>query len=363
MTISKLTGTQLVGRDGEGIGAIDRVFNKDSTDEPAWVTVRMGVMRREHIMPLEGSQVEEDSIRVPYTQEMVKNSPKLEIEHVLTGQDISVLARYYGTTTPIADTPTSGGVAMPGGAGVAGAAAAGASGAGGRAMSDDSATSRSAAGERAAGGERAASGPSADARAAAGGAGTADSGAGRAGSRDADLRASGTRGGSDSHDVKVPQDLHRDATMEAIRYGERLQVAKESREAGRIKLRTYVEQVATEQRVELHHETFEVERVPVADAKQLTRDQPDWAEQEQEVVLFAERAHVSKEVVPLERIVVRKKVVSEEKIVRDTLRTQQFELIEPDGRGAAADQRAQAGTAGRSGTRDATNRGGDIDLP
>jgi uncharacterized protein (TIGR02271 family) len=270
MSISKLSGTQMVGRDGEGIGVVERVFNKDSTDEPAWVSVRLGVMRREHILPLEGSQMDADSIRVPYTQEMVKNSPKLEIDHVLGAEDISALSQYYGTTAKAATKPTTGAPAP---------AATGS-----------------------------ATGPAA------------------------------------SHDVKVPQDLHRDATLEAVRYGERLQVAKESREAGRVKLRTYVEQVAAEQKIELHHETFEVERVPITDTAQFTREQPDWAEQAQEIVLFAERAHVSKEVVPLERIVVRKKMVSEEQIVRDSLRTQQFEVVEPN---------AEAAAAKRAGTRDA----------
>jgi stress response protein YsnF len=269
MTDSKqLIGTQMVGRDGEGIGAVERVFTKDSTGEPAWVTVRMGVMRREHVLPLDGAQMDADSIRVPYTQEMVKNSPKLEFDDHLGAEDISALSRYYGTTAQAAAKSASG-AQMP----------------------------------------------------AAGG---------RAGSRD-------------EHDVKVPQDLHRDATLEAVRYGERLQVAKENREAGRVKLRTYVEQVAAEQKVELHHETFEVERVPVTDTAQFTREQPDWAEQVQEIVLFAERAHVSKEVVPLERIVVRKKMISEEQVVRDSLRTQQFEVIEPD---------VEADTSMRSGSRE-----------
>lgn len=266
----QLIGTQMVGRDGEGIGAVERVFTKDSTGEPAWVTVRMGVMRREHVLPLDGAQMDADSIRVPYTQEMVKNSPKLEFDDHLGAEDISALSRYYGTTAQAAAKSASG-AQMP------------AAGAGGRTVSHD------------------------------------------------------------LHDVKVPQDLHRDATLEAVRYGERLQVAKENREAGRVKLRTYVEQVAAEQKVELHHETFEVERVPVTDSAQFTREQPDWAEQVQEIVLFAERAHVSKEVVPLERIVVRKKMISEEQVVRDSLRTQQFEVIEPD---------VEADTSLRSGGRE-----------
>jgi stress response protein YsnF len=275
----QIIGTQMVGRDGEEIGAVERVFSKDSTGEPAWVTVRTGVMRREHVIPLEGSQSNADSIHVPFTQDMVKNSPKLEFDDHLSTDDIKVLSQYYGTTAQAAkprDTtakPVSG-APMPAGTG--------------------------------------------------------------------DASAPG---------VKVPQDLHRDATLEAVRYGERLQVAKESREAGRVKLRTYVEQTATEQKVELHRETVEVERVPITDTARFTGEQPDWAEQMQEIVLFAEQAHVSKEVVPLERIIVRKKMISEEQVLRDSVRTQQFEVVEPSPEDLEAKRPSTSGAAGAGAAR------------
>jgi stress response protein YsnF len=288
----QIIGTQMVGRDGEGIGAVERVFSKDSTGEPAWVTVRMGVMRREHVIPLEGSQANTDSIHIPYTQDMVKNSPKLEFDDHLSTDDIKALSQYYGTTAQ---------AAMPRDT---------------TAKSGDT-TARPVSG----------------------------------------APMSAPAGDASTHGVKVPQDLHRDATLEAVRYGERLQVAKESREAGRVKLRTYVEQTATEQKVELHRETVEVERVPITDTARFTAEQPDWAEQVQEIVLFAEQAHVSKEVVPLERIIVRKKMISEEQILRDSVRTQQFEVVEPsleavdakrpstgDAAGAAAARAAAGGT-------------------
>jgi stress response protein YsnF len=65
-----------------------------------------------------------------------------------------------------------------------------------------------------------------------------------------------------------------------------------------------------------------LERVPITDPAQFTAERPDWAEQVREIVLFAEQAHVSREVIPLERIVIRKKMISEEQILRDSVRTQ-----------------------------------------
>lgn len=328
-------GTQMVGRDGEGIGAVERVFSKDSTGEPAWVTVRTGVMRREHVIPLEGSQMDADSIRVPFTQDMVKNSPKLEFDDHLSTEDIRTLSQYYGTTGAAlksVDTSSrsmSGTPPMPAGTTTQSAA-----------MAAGTMPAAAAAGTtaQAASGRTAASG------------GT--SGYGDTTAR-GEMSGSG-RGDTSGHGVKVPQDLHRDATLEAVRYGERLQVAKESREAGRVKLRTYVEQTATEQKVELHRETFEVERVPITDTAQFTGERPDWAEQIQEIVLFAEQAHVSKEVVPLERIVVRKKMVTEEHVLRDSLRTQQCEVLDSSTEAGMAKPTSTSGAATTGAARTAT---------
>jgi stress response protein YsnF len=277
-TLKELAGAQMVGRDGEAIGPVERVLSSEATGRPAWVTVRMGVMRKEHVIPLEGSQSDAHSIHIPYTQDMVKNSPKLDFGDRLTADDVNTLAQYYGTSAQTSTDPLPGNASRPASA----------------STPSSNATSSS---------------PSAQAAQGA--------------------APGGAHGRAATHADRVPEDLHRDATLEAVRYGERIQVAKESREAGRVKLRTYVEQAQTEQKVELHRETFEVERVPITDTARFKGEHPDWAEQDQEIVLFAEQAHVSKEVVPLERIVVRKKMVSEEQVVRDTIRTQQFEVVEP----------------------------------
>jgi stress response protein YsnF len=80
--------------------------------------------------------------------------------------------------------------------------------------------------------------------------------------------------------------------------------------------------------VELAHETFEVRHVPITDTAELAATQPDWHEQVQELVLFGEQAHTAKDVVAVERVVVSKKMITEEQTVRDTIRREQFEVTE-----------------------------------
>ncbi|MBS2531503.1 YsnF/AvaK domain-containing protein [Catenulispora sp. NF23] len=277
-------GKQMVGRDGQEIGAIDRVFVNDITGEPDWATVRIGVLRREHVVPLEGAQLSGDAIRVPHFEATIKNSPKLDFDDHLGPEDVAALAKHYGTTAASPEESMNGGSPQ---------------------RTEGQMRSRAAA--------------------ETGGQTRQDVRSGTSGDM-----SGGTSGERTAENIQVPQDLHREATLDATRYGERLHVAKENREAGRVRLRKYAEQTPVEQRVELHHETYEVVRVAIDDPAQGPGKHGDWSEQVEELVLFDEQVHATKEVVPLERIVIRKKVISEEKVIRDTVRTEQFEIIEPD---------------------------------
>lgn len=321
----QLQGKQLVVRDGQEIGAIERVFVNDATGEPDWATVRTGILRREHVVPLAGAQMSGDTIRIPYLETAVKNSPKLESGDHLGPEQIAALSKHYGTEA--AASRSAMGTAGPATRGSAPMSAAGSGGMSGSAPMSGAA-SGAASGSMTRGPQQAAGTPigsETQGRAAA------PTGTGRARSAD---------------EIKVPQDLHREATLDAVRYGERIHVAKENREAGRVRLRKYVEQTPIEERVQLQHETYELVRVPVDDLPQGSDKSVDWTEQVQELVLFDEQAHITKEVVPLERVMIRKKVVSEEKVFRDQVRTEQFEVIQPDGSQAKAEaMTAEARTA------------------
>ncbi|WP_194891547.1 YsnF/AvaK domain-containing protein [Catenulispora pinisilvae] len=288
-------GKQMVGRDGQEIGAIDRIFVNDTTGEPDWATVRMGVLRREHVVPLEGAQLSGDAIRVPHLEATIKNSPKLDFDDHLGPEEVAALSKHYGTTAESSKMSMDNGSQR----------------------TDDQMRTRAAA----------QTGGQAQPQARQ----DMQSGMGQS-----SMGQSGMSGERNAENIKVPQDLHREATLDATRYGERLHVAKENREAGRVRLRKYTEQAPVEQRVELHHETYEVVRVAIDDQNQGSGTHTDWSEQVEELVLFDEQVHATKEVVPLERVVLRKKVVTEEQVIRDNVRTEQFEIIEPDGARAKA---------------------------
>ena len=111
-----------------------------------------------------------------------------------------------------------------------------------------------------------------------------------------------------------------------VRQEERIQVGKETKETGRIRLHKYVDVEPVEQAIHVYHEEYDVERVPVAADERIGGT---ISEGEQEIILHEERAVLRKEVVPVERVRLRAKRIDEESTVRDELRRERIE-IEPD---------------------------------
>jgi uncharacterized protein (TIGR02271 family) len=124
-----------------------------------------------------------------------------------------------------------------------------------------------------------------------------------------------------------------------VRQEERMQVGIEMLETGRVRLHKYVDVEPVEQAVHIYHEDFDVERIPVTAEDRFSGD---LAEGEQEIILHEERAVLRKEIVPVERVRLRRKRVEEDTTVRDEVRRERIE-IEPDQAFASA-RRPDLGT-------------------
>ena len=103
---------------------------------------------------------------------------------------------------------------------------------------------------------------------------------------------------------------------------EELRVGTREVEAGRVRLRKWVETQPVEADVTLHRETARIEREPI--------NQPvsgaEIGEQEVELRLTEEEAVVSKDTVAKERISLSKEVVAEEQTIRDEVRQERVEV-------------------------------------
>jgi uncharacterized protein (TIGR02271 family) len=107
---------------------------------------------------------------------------------------------------------------------------------------------------------------------------------------------------------------------------ERLNVSKESVEAGRARLRKYVVTENVTRTVPVSHEEVRVEREPITDAnRDAARSGEPISEDEHEVTLRAERPVVEKEAVPVERVRLATGTVTEDAEVSESVRKEQID--------------------------------------
>jgi hypothetical protein len=89
-------GREVVDEQGNKIGTVRDVIPDEETAQPAWIIVSLGVLRSEHFVPLDVAY-ESDGGRLvlPFSREMVKQSPKAARDHVLERSTATELRRYY----------------------------------------------------------------------------------------------------------------------------------------------------------------------------------------------------------------------------------------------------------------------------
>ena len=137
-----------------------------------------------------------------------------------------------------------------------------------------------------------------------------------------------TAGHVETERPAVGHDTSGPTTDDAMtRSEERLQVGTQRVEAGRARLRKRIVTEDVQQTVAVSHDELRVVREPVTEANVGNAlDGPTLSEEEHEVVLRAEKAVVSKETVPVERVRLDTQTVHDEVRVDETVRKEQIEV-------------------------------------
>jgi hypothetical protein len=88
----------VVDPDGHKIGLLEAVYVDTGTDEPAFATVRTGMIGRHRLafVPLQGATVAPDRIRVTYSKGQVKDAFTIDTDGELAAGDEPGLFEYYG---------------------------------------------------------------------------------------------------------------------------------------------------------------------------------------------------------------------------------------------------------------------------
>jgi uncharacterized protein (TIGR02271 family) len=268
-----LIDSAVVDPEGNKLGKVGNVYLADATRQPEWITVKTGLFgTKESFVPLSGAHTDKDGVHVRVAKDAVSDAPRIDADGHLSPEESAQLYKHYGL--PMPRTSPDG-------------------------RMDDRArgkgTGRSGM-DTAAGTERAAMG----------GAGRGKSGmdsAGRKGDRDADR------------------------TM--TRSEEQLNVGTEQVETGHVRLRKYVVTEEQQVTVPVSHEEVRIEREPVTKGR---GGKAEIGEDEQDVVLHAEKPVVNKETVAVERARLKTETVTEDQTVSGQVRKEQFEVTDDNGK-------------------------------
>ncbi|MFF3394056.1 DUF2382 domain-containing protein [Streptomyces sp. NPDC002669] len=308
----ELDGLTVYDTDGEKVGSVGRVYVDDNTGRPDWITVKTGLFgMKESFVPLAGARRVGSDLHISHPKERVKEAPRVDADAHLSVAEEEELYNHYGlprnTATSFGDRPGAGttGTAGAAGTGAMGAADTGRTAGTGRTPMPGTTASGTGTARTTSSGM---SGTGQGGRRETGAAGTARPlvGAG-AGSE----RSAADPGGKE----------------EMIRCEEQLQVGTEEYESGKARLHKYVVTENVTRTVPVTHEEVRLVREPLQPGDR-PAGRADIREQDIEVTLHAERATTRKETVPVERVRMETRKVTEQKEVSAELRKEQIDYAD-----------------------------------
>ena len=88
----------VVDPDGNKIGQLEAVYVDTSTDQPAFASVRTGMIGRHRLtfVPLDRATVAPSHVRVAYPRKQVKDALKIDTDGELAATDEPHLFQHYG---------------------------------------------------------------------------------------------------------------------------------------------------------------------------------------------------------------------------------------------------------------------------
>jgi uncharacterized protein (TIGR02271 family) len=329
---ARVVGHKVFDARGHKIGQAEEVYLDDSSGVPQWVTVKGGLFGgKEHFAPLRGATMVADDLRLACNKEQVDSAPELETGRHLSVEEEMALYRHYGLgarePAPQSGSPI-GGTETAMGRDAAAAASRGGMPMDSRLSADKPmamGTPPMATEKHMASDPRMASDPhmASDMRM-------------QSASRISDTRMSDTRMSESgmtsesrmaSGTRMAPDARMRDGEHVMMRFEERIHVSTERVEAGHARMRKYVTTELVEKTVPLMHQEVRIEREPIpAGTRAEELGTIDFAEAEQDVILYAERPVVTREAVPVERVRMRVEEVTEQVTVKEEIRRERIEF-------------------------------------
>ena len=107
--LKNLTGSTLIGADGEKLGTIDTLYTDIEDGTPTFATVNTGAFgATTSFVPLADATLTGDDVTVPYNKALVKEAPRVDPDAELTPQEEQRLYQHYNITGGFGQQTVSG---------------------------------------------------------------------------------------------------------------------------------------------------------------------------------------------------------------------------------------------------------------
>jgi uncharacterized protein (TIGR02271 family) len=94
--LRRLVGKNVLAPGGDVIGKVTAVYESTAGDGPTFATVATGLFgKSSSFVPLERADLRSDEVYVPYSREVVKGAPRIDVDAELTTEDEDRLFAYY----------------------------------------------------------------------------------------------------------------------------------------------------------------------------------------------------------------------------------------------------------------------------
>ena len=90
-------GEKVIDPEGSKIGELEAIYVDTATDEPAFATVRVGMIGRHRLIfvPLAGATVTPGAVRVRYDKKLVSDAPGIDTDGELAAADEPGVFAHY----------------------------------------------------------------------------------------------------------------------------------------------------------------------------------------------------------------------------------------------------------------------------
>lgn len=96
-SITDWVGLPVLARDGSKIGSMEAVYFDTSTDEPAFITVKVGLVNTSLVfVPLTDAVVSPKDVRVSVDKKLARDAPSIETDGQLESTMEPAVFEHYG---------------------------------------------------------------------------------------------------------------------------------------------------------------------------------------------------------------------------------------------------------------------------